>query len=91
MVDLFDDRQDFTRVDIGKPAGDENRVLLLGNETADEILGQKLDVFFYGLDAVVTILAQPAPQAFEDQTLPRPADFSSASWVALITLRVAGS
>ena len=58
-------RQDLARIDVGKPAGHENGVLLLVDEAADEMLGQQIDVFLDRLDVVVAVFAQPTPQAFE--------------------------
>ena len=66
MVQLFDHRQDLAGILVGHPARDHDRLLVLRDEAAHQMLGNDADILLERLDVVgMGFFGEPAPQGFQ--------------------------
>src|SRR5438045_2347706 len=60
-----DDREQSACIDIRNPAGDDDGVLVSGNEAPCQMLRQHIDILLQRTDVWLASLNEPAPQGLE--------------------------
>ena len=71
-INAIDDGQDLAGIDIGQAPGDQDGLLILGDEALDEMLGQDLDICLHCFDARVAGFRQPAPETIDRPDVAEP-------------------
>src|ERR1700730_5938971 len=85
-----DDREQSACIDIRNPAGDDDGVLVSGNEAPCQMLRQHIDCFNVLTSGLPGWMSERR-NVSRDQTLPTPACLSRMDWTSAITARVSGA